>query len=91
MVTGQLLQLSSAMSSGVLDIRHHFGCCIRHFFITFAAAIDCMNVYFLIMHQISTRNKRCNTFRANKIPWLNLTVKYSFFFNRFTRFCRCRC
>jgi hypothetical protein len=34
MVTGQLLRLSYAMSGGLLDIRHHFGCCIRYFFIT---------------------------------------------------------
>jgi hypothetical protein len=29
------------------------------------------------MHQISTKNDT-TVFRANKIPWLNLTVKYSF-------------
>jgi hypothetical protein len=43
MVTGQLLRLSSAMSSGVLDIRldirHHFDCCIIHFFITLLLSI----------------------------------------------------
>jgi hypothetical protein len=54
---------------------HHFGCCIRHFFIT---VIDYMNVVFLIMHQISTRINDTTLFRANKILWLNLTVKYSF-------------
>jgi hypothetical protein len=34
---------------------------IRHLFITFAIAIDYMNVHFLIMHQISTGNKEYNT------------------------------
>jgi hypothetical protein len=38
MVTGQLLRLSSAMSGGVLDIRHH------------TVAIDYMNVHFLISY-----------------------------------------
>jgi hypothetical protein len=41
-------------------IRHHFGCCIR--LLHHAVSIDYMNVHFLIMHQISTRNKRYNTF-----------------------------
>jgi hypothetical protein len=51
MVIGQLLRLSSPMSGGggVLDIRHHFGCCIR--LLHHALAIDYMNVHFLIMHQ----------------------------------------
>jgi hypothetical protein len=43
MVTGQLLRLSSGMPGGVLeirlDIRHHFGCCIKHFFITLLLSI----------------------------------------------------
>jgi hypothetical protein len=61
----------------ILAFIHHFRCCIRHFFITFAVAIDLMNFHFLIniMHQISTRIKEIKY------------IKYSFVFSRFTRFC----
>jgi hypothetical protein len=61
MVTGQLLRLSSAMFGGVLDIYSSFSL-LYYTFLHHALAIDYMIVDFLIMHQISTRNKRYNTF-----------------------------
>jgi hypothetical protein len=70
MVTGQLLRLSSAMSGGVLDI-----------YSSLSLLLFLLNVNFLIMHQIDTRNTL-----LNKILWLNLTVKYSVVFSLFTRF-----
>jgi hypothetical protein len=70
MVTGQLLRCPAAYCTFI----HEFCCGIRHFFITFAVAIDYMNVHFLIMHhQISTRNKRHNTFSDK----LNTLVKFN--------------
>jgi hypothetical protein len=46
----------------ICDIRRR----IRHFFITFAVAIDYMNAHFLIMQQINDTA----LFRANKIDTL---------------------
>jgi hypothetical protein len=86
MVTGRLLQLSCAISGGVLDIYSSLSL-LYYTFLHHTVANDYMNVRFLITHQISSKNK---LFRANKILWLNLTVKYSFVFSRFTRFCRFR-
>jgi hypothetical protein len=47
----------------ICDLRRR----IRHFFITFAVAIDYMNVHFLIMQQMSSRNKRYNTLSGKYI------------------------
>jgi hypothetical protein len=71
MATGELLQLTRRR------IRHLFiifpVVCIRNVFITLDVAVDFMNVQFLIMHQISTRDKRYNTFSGG----LNTLVKFN--------------
>jgi hypothetical protein len=47
----------------ICDVRRR----IRRFFITFAVAIDYMNVRFLIMHQKSPEINDTTFFRINKI------------------------
>jgi hypothetical protein len=71
----------------ICDVRRR----VRHLFITFAVVLDISSSLSRLLSIIrSTRNKRYNTFWANKL-WLYLTVKYSFVFKRFTRVCRFSC
>jgi hypothetical protein len=75
MVTGQLLGLSSAMSGGVLHIYSSLSL-LYYTFLHHALAIDYMNVDFLVMYQISTRNKRYHTFsdKLNTLVKLNCQI-----------------
>jgi hypothetical protein len=54
---------------------------IRILLITFAVVIDYMNIHFLIMYQISTRNKRCNTF-SGQIKYFHFTSLFQSFKRR---------
>jgi hypothetical protein len=54
------------MSGGVLDIRHHFGCCIRCFLITLLLSIIWTFIFLLCTKYVPEINDT-TLFRANKI------------------------